>query len=117
TNKMPQEQYKNDKSKLPRFSQRPNDNGENNTPRKGPRFSIYWIYAIIFAVLIGFQLFNFSSSTSDINQSQFEYLIRKVEVEIYTIISNRNLVRVKLNDTGIRNEEGKTGFGKNLKPN
>jgi len=112
---MPQEPYKNDKSKLPRFNQRPNENGENNTPRKGPRFSIYWIYAIIFAVLIGFQLFNFSSSTADINQSQFENLIRNGEVSKYIIVSNRNMVRVKLNETGIRNEEGKVG--KNLKPN
>lgn len=112
---MPQEPYKNDKSKLPRFNQKPpNENGENNSPKKGPRFSIYWIYAIIFAVLIGFQLFNFSSSTSDINQSQFENLIRNGEIAKYTIISNRNVVRVKLNDVGIRNEEGKVG--KNLKP-
>lgn len=113
---MPQESYKNDKSKLPRFSQKPTENGDNNSPKKGPRFSIYWIYAIIFAVLIGFQLFNFSSSTSDLNQSQFENLVRAGEVAKYTIISNRNVVRVKLNDTGIKNEEGKNNFGKNLKP-
>jgi AFG3 family protein len=111
---MPQEPYKNEKSKLPRFNQKPNENGENNSPKKGPRFSIYWIYAIIFAVLIGFQLFNFSSSTSDINQSQFEDLIRKGEVEKYTIVSNRNVVRVKLNEAGIAKEQGGT-LGKNLK--
>jgi AFG3 family protein len=109
---MPQEPYKNDKSRLPKFNQRPTENGDNS-PRKGPRFSIYWIYAIIFAVLIGFQLFNFSSTSADINQSQFEALIRNGEVSKYTIISNRNVVRVKLNDAGIRNEEGKVG--KNLK--
>ena len=106
---MPQEPYKNDKSKLPRFNQRPNENGENNSPRKGPRFSIYWIYAIIFAVLIGFQLFNFSSSTADINQSQFENLIRNGTVEKYIIVSNRNIVRVKLNANGVKSEEGKIG--------
>jgi AFG3 family protein len=110
---MPQEPYKNDKSRLPKFNQRPTENGDSNSPRKGPRFSIYWIYAIIFAVLIGFQLFNFSSTSADINQSQFESLIRNGEVAKYTIISNRNVVRVKLNDAGIRNEEGKVG--KNLK--
>jgi cell division protease FtsH len=114
---MPQEPYKNDKSKLPRFNQRSNDNGENNSPKKGPRFSIYWIYAIIFAVLLGFQFFNFSSTSSDINQSQFEDLIRKGEVEKYTIVSNRNVVRVKLNQAGIQDQQGKGSFGKNLKPN
>ena len=30
---------------------------DDNNPRKGPRFSIYWIWAIIFAVLVGFQIF------------------------------------------------------------
>ncbi len=113
---MPQEPYKNDKSKLPRFNQRPpSENGENNNPRKGPRFSIYWIYAIIFAVLIGFQLFNFSSGSAEINQSQFQDLIHNGEVAKYTIVSNRNLVRVKLKPEAIAKEEGK--IGKNLKAN
>ena len=112
---MPQEPYKNDKSKLPRFNQRPNENGENNSPRKGPRFSIYWIYAIIFAVLIGFQLFNFSSSTADISQSTFTDMLANGEVAKYTIISNRNLVRIKLKPEALAKEEGR--IGKNLKPN
>jgi AFG3 family protein len=109
---MPQEQYnKNEKSKLPRFSQRPpaDGGGENNNPRKGPRFSIYWIYAIIFAVLIGFQLFNFSSSTADINQSDFMDLLRKEEVAKYTIVSNRNIVRVKLKPEAVQKEQALVG--------
>lgn len=109
---MPQDQYKNDK-KFSKFPPRPSDNGENNSPKKGPRFSIYWIYAIIFAVLIGFQLFNFSSSSADINQSDFENLLTKNEVAKYTIVSNRNIVRVQLKPDAIPKEEGK--IGKNLK--
>jgi AFG3 family protein len=30
---------------------------DGNAPRKGPKFNIYWIWAIIFAVLVGFQFF------------------------------------------------------------
>ncbi len=112
---MPQESYKNDKSKLPKFSQRPNENGDNNSPRKGPRFSIYWIYAIIFAVLIGMQLFNFSSSSADISQTAFTDMLANGEVAKYTIVSNRNLVRVKLKPDALAKEE--TRIGKNLKPN
>ena len=51
---------KKDKNSSPRFGNRQNGNGgedPNQSPRRGPKFSIYWIYAIIFAVLIGFQLF------------------------------------------------------------
>jgi AFG3 family protein len=110
---MPQEPYKNDKTKLPKFNQRPNENGENNSPRKGPRFSIYWIYAIIFAVLIGMQLFNFSSTTGSIDQGQFEQMLRNGEVADYTIVSNRNVVRVKLKPEALPKYEGK--IGKNLK--
>ncbi|HWJ27936.1 MAG TPA: hypothetical protein VNS32_15430, partial [Flavisolibacter sp.] len=75
---MSQEPYKNDnnKTKLPKFSNRPND-GENGGPRKGPRFSIYWVYAIIFAVLIGFQLFGpFAPSNVPIDQNQFEQMLK-----------------------------------------
>ena len=112
---MSQEPYKNDNKRLPKFSNRPSDGGDN-TPRKGPRFSIYWIYAIIFAVLIGFQVFNpFTSGTGEITQSQFEDLVRNGDVAKYTIVSNRNLVRVKLRPEALPKHEGK--IGKNLKAN
>lgn len=42
--------------------QRPGDRGQNRLKPKGegqgktPKFNIYWVWAIIFAVLVGFQL-------------------------------------------------------------
>jgi cell division protease FtsH len=95
---MSQDPYKNDNKKLPKFSPRSSGGGgDENTPRKGPRFSIYWVYAIIFAVLIGFQLFGpFTSSTAQINQNTFEQMLRNGDVEKYTVVYNRNLVRVTL---------------------
>ncbi len=112
---MSQEPYKNDnKNRLPKFPNRPNPEGEN--PRKGPRFSIYWVYALIFAVLIGLQVFgSFSTSNNQIDRKKFTELLQNNEIEKYTIISNRNVVRVKLNATGIQAEEGK--IGKNLRAN
>ena len=87
---------KNDKNIPPRFGNR--QNGEDpNAPKKGPKFSIYWIYAIIFAVLIGFQLFSpFSPSTATIDQDQFLTILKAGDVENYTVVSNRNLVKVTL---------------------
>ena len=96
---MAQEPYKNDKkNRLPRFNKNGSE-GDNNTPKKGPRFSFYWVYAIIFAVLIGFQLFggSFSPNATSIAQNDFEAMIKRGEVEEYTIISNRNQIRVNLN--------------------
>ena len=67
---MAQEPYKDDnKPRLPKLNNRPNSDGE--PPRKGPRFSIYWVYAIIFAVLIGFQVFGHFIAADYRNRFQF----------------------------------------------
>ncbi len=69
----------------------------NQAPRKGPRFSIYWVYAIIFAVLIGLQLYGpFSSSTTEIDQQTFEAILTKGDIQEYKVISNRSLVRISI---------------------
>jgi len=111
---MSQEPYnKNDRSNLPRFNNRPTGD-DNNTPRKGPRFSIYWIYAIIFAVLILIQILNpFSSSTAKTTPNEFKQMILRGDVEKYTIISNRNIVRVYLKQSSIDayRSKLKTGLG------
>src|SRR5213595_3172679 len=93
---MSQEPYnKGDRSNLPRFNNRPT--GDDNTPRKGPRFSIYWIYAIIFAVLIGVQIYGpFTSNMAKTTPNDFKDMVKHGDVEKYTIVSNRNLVRVFL---------------------
>src|SRR5690606_13159595 len=96
---MSQEPYnKNDKNNLPRFGNRPNkDEDPNQAPKKGPKFSIYWIYAIIFAVLIGFQLFSpFSSNTAKTNTLDFKKMIEKGDIDRYVIIDNRKTVKVFL---------------------
>jgi cell division protease FtsH len=115
---MSQEPYnKNDRSNLPRFNNRPT--GDDNTPRKGPRFSIYWVYAIIFAVLIGFQLFSpFSSSTAKTTPNEFKQMILRGDVEKYTVISNRNIVKVYLNPSSIDNYRArlKTGLNGKVSP-
>jgi len=115
---MSQEPYnKNDRSNLPRFNNRPT--GDDNTPRKGPRFSIYWVYAIIFAVLIGFQLFSpFSSSTAKTTPNEFKQMTLRGDVEKYTIISNRNIVKVYLNPASIDNYRArlKTGLNGKVSP-
>ncbi|MFI5129001.1 MAG: ATP-dependent zinc metalloprotease FtsH [Chitinophagales bacterium] len=100
---MSQDQYKNDKNNLPRFSgNRPKDDDPNQPPRKGPRFSIYWIYAIIFAVLIGFQLLNpFSTNTANTNTLTFKKMMTEGDIEKYVIVDNRKTVKVYLKKTSI----------------
>src|ERR1700759_5139919 len=100
---MSQEPYnKNDKSNLPRFGNRPKDDDPNQSPKKGPRFSVYWIYAIIFAILIGFQLNNpFGSSMKEINQDNFLEILQKGDIAKYTVITNRSKVKVTLKDSAV----------------
>ena len=96
---MSQEQPNRDeRQKLPRFNNRPaGDDNNSNTPRKGPRFSIYWIYAIIFAVLIGVQIYGpFTTNVAKTTPNEFKQMIAAGDVDKYVIVSNRNLVRVYL---------------------
>src|ERR1700749_3200191 len=90
---MPQDDLKkNDKNNFPRFRPRGDDDGG----RKGPKFSIYWIWGIIAAVLIGFNLFgSFSPDAHQIDELDFRKLmLANGDVEKIDLISNKQLVRV-----------------------
>lgn len=112
---------KKEKSNNPRFgNNRPPAPGEdpNQVPRKGPKFSIYWIYAIIFAVLIGFQLFGpFSSNTAQVDQDYFQQVLKSGDVEKYVVISNRNLVKIYLKKASLPKYADKLEKGINGKAN
>ncbi|MBD0352924.1 MAG: ATP-dependent metallopeptidase FtsH/Yme1/Tma family protein, partial [Flavisolibacter sp.] len=111
---MAQEPYKQDnKSKLPKFTNRPPNNGggDDNNSRRGPRFSIYWIYAIIFAVLIGFQFFGpFSPNMAEITANKFKEMVLQQDVQEYIIVRNRNVVRVVLKPTSISKYRDNPGY-------
>src|SRR5215469_11147796 len=91
---MPQDDLKqNDKNNFPRFRPRGDD---DNGQRKGPKFSIYWIWGIIAAVLIGFNLFGtFAPDAHPINDYEFrKQMLEKGDVDKIDLISNKNIVRV-----------------------
>ena len=94
---MPPEPFKrDDRNNPPRFNRQPGDD-PNQPPRKGPRFNIYWIYAIIFAVLIGFELWgNFSTNMVQVDQDFFLQALKKGDVDNYVVVTNRNIVKVTL---------------------
>src|SRR5450432_572821 len=91
---MPQEDLKpNDKSNFPRF--RPRGDDENGS-KKGPKFSIYWVWGVIAALLIGFNLFgSFSPDPHPVDELTFRRdMLARGDVDKIDLISNKQLVRV-----------------------
>jgi cell division protease FtsH len=114
---MSQEPYKNDKNNLPRFGSNrpPKEDDPNQPPKKGPRFSIYWIYAIIFAVLIGFQLYNpFSPNTAQIDQDLFQQALKSGDVDKYIVVTNRSIVKVYLKPEALKSSKYTELLKKNI---
>jgi AFG3 family protein len=73
------------------------NNDPNQPPRRGPRFSMYWIYAIILAVLIGINFIGaLSPNTTKISENEFKDMIKSGEVDKYTIVDNRKTVKIYL---------------------
>ncbi|MBM3414073.1 MAG: ATP-dependent zinc metalloprotease FtsH [Bacteroidetes bacterium] len=69
--------------------------------RKGPQFNIYWLYAIILVFLVGSSLFGpWTPNMAKINELEFKNMVAQGQVDHYTIIDNRKLVKVYLNAAG-----------------
>jgi AFG3 family protein len=74
----------------------PGRNGDDRNSKKTPRFSIYWIYALIAVILIGYQFyFSSSSDSSTTNPQEFQrYMLAQGDVKKLELIKNKELVRV-----------------------
>ncbi len=74
---------------------RPQGNGED-PQRRGPRFSIYWVWAAIAVILIGFNVFSgkFTPTAEESSQQEMYGMIAKGDVDKIEVISNKNQVRV-----------------------
>jgi AFG3 family protein len=87
---MSQDESRQNDRNFPRL--RPRDDGG---PRKGPKFNIYWVWAIIFAVLVGFQLFgSFAPDAKTITDLEFYKMLDNGDVEKLNTVTNKNTVRV-----------------------
>ena len=108
-------QEQNNDNRPPRFPNRPPGGGDpNQSPKKKPKFSIYWVYAIIFAILIGFQFFGpFSPNMAKISSLDFRHMIAKNadDVAKYVVIENKNKVKVYLSKQGIQDYDAQLKKG------
>ncbi len=65
------------------------DKGNNFIPPKGkrPKFSFYWIYAILAIVFIAIQYFNYSNPVKEVSWNRLEEMLKKQDIEKLVIIN------------------------------
>ncbi|MBC7889900.1 MAG: ATP-dependent zinc metalloprotease FtsH [Ferruginibacter sp.] len=76
----------------------------NNTPPTGDdqsknknRFNIYWVYGLVFAAIVGYNLFRNASSTGvETDQLKFTEMVKQQDVQKILTIRNKKIVRVFL---------------------
>jgi len=85
-----------DKKNRPNFLDRGNNGNDDKGQRRGPRFSIYWIYALIAVILIGYNFLSIESGKMvKTNEKEFkENMLAKGDVEKLISIRNKELVKV-----------------------
>ena len=70
--------------------------------KKTPRFSIYWIYGIIFALIVGYNFYRgVSGAGVETNIEAFKQIAKEGDVSSIIIIRNKKIVRVLLNKDSI----------------
>ena len=77
--------------------------GNDDKPaKKGPKFSIYWIYAIIAVILISANLINMSPDAQRTTEYEFTTeMLAKGDVEKLDEIKNKDLVRVYIKQSSL----------------
>ncbi|MDB5190513.1 MAG: hflB [Segetibacter sp.] len=72
-------------------------NGDDKSTKRGPKFSIYWIYGIIAITLLISYLFPMKGTS--VNTSELEFrqeMLAKGDVERLDLVKNKELVRVHI---------------------
>ncbi len=77
----------------------------SNTPKK-PRFSSWWIYGVVIALVIGFQFFggNSFSSTEKTTTSELQEYLRNGDISEILIITNTRQAKVFLTEEALQKD-------------
>ncbi len=85
--------------------------GDDKPSRKTPKFNIYWIYGLIFAVLLGSTLIKNSPDVTEITEKEFKYdILVKGDVEKLKLIRNKDVVRIYIKSDSLKKEFYVTKF-------
>ncbi len=90
-------------------------NTPEEDPKKRPKLSIYWIYGIIFALIIAYNLYRSGTGSNgvEIKDTDFYTMLRKGDVDQIKTVGNKKLVRVFVNPQKLDSDADflKTVFG------
>jgi AFG3 family protein len=102
-----------DKNIKPNLPERGSD---DKNLRKGPKFNIYWIYALIAVALIGYQAFSHSSADSTtITEKDFtQHMLLPGDVQKLDLVENKKTVRVYIFADSLRKEFYQGKLPKNI---
>ncbi len=91
---------------------------KNNKPSNFRKFnfSIYWMYGIIFAILLGIFYFNDNSQSKEVSWSEFEGYAMKSGLKSITIDRGKNEAIAVVNDSLAAKLFGKEAIHKGVKP-
>ena len=89
----------------------------SNTPKK-PRFSSWWIYGVIIALILGFQFFGSAtfSNTEKTTTSELQEFLRNGDISKIVIITNARRAKVFLTDEALNKDVHKGVADKPMLP-
>jgi AFG3 family protein len=96
---------------IPGFKPKQDD---DSNPRRGPKFNIYWVWGIVAAILLSFQLWgSFTPAPKPGSLRDLKEMLIKGDVEKVVVVNNKNFVRVYLKPESINKPEYKDKLLKN----
>ena len=76
-------------------------------PKKRPKFSIYWVYGILLACIVGYSTLKGVNSTGiESNIESFKDFAKEGDVTEIKVIRNKKIVRVSLNKDSVSKKSG-----------
>jgi ATP-dependent metalloprotease FtsH len=90
--------------------------GGGSDKRKGPRFSIYWIYAFVAIILIAYNVLNYGyADVQTITEQEFKNdMLKQGDVAKIDKVSNKDLVRVYIKASSLNKDYYRQKFQKPL---
>ena len=80
-------------------------NDKGDAPRKGPKFSIYWIYGIIGMVLLSANYWKMTPDISRVSEQEFKKeMLAKGDVDRLDLVTNKQVVRVYIKADSLEKE-------------